>query len=92
MILFIIIVLICHFVIIPGIEMVWYTAISQASFKAVLEKYIEKDTKFAQSSFSDIYLTAWDIRNRKPAMMTVETMKPDSIANLSNYDDFLTAT
>jgi hypothetical protein len=25
-------------------------------------------------------------------MMTKETMKPDSIANLSNYDDLLTAT
>ena len=88
----IIMVILCHFAIMPGIELVWYTAIPQTQFKAELQNYIAPGTKFSDVVFDDIYLTAWDMKNRKPAMMTKQTVDKTSAANLSMYDDLLTAT
>ena len=77
-----------YFAIIPGIELVYITNQPYTVLKDDLSKFINPDAKVSDMMFDEVMLVSWDLRNRKPYLIT----KTQAATEFSNYNNVLTAT
>lgn len=77
-----------YFAILPGIELGYITNQPISNLRELLKDFINPRAKVSEMLPDEVMLVSWDLRNRKPYMITKSQVKTD----FPDYDNVLTAT